>query len=119
MAIFWWTLPTVRTCFTSNDGRPNEEIWVEEKAYVLGREGVCMKAIFFWLDMAAEGRGNTILTRALQFQVLRNSGIQDLLSSLSFWETVAEIFFSTSRLSPFTVLMHPLLTSFIVTSDDA
>ena len=33
---------------------------------VLGREGVCMKSDLFPIDMAAEGRGHTFLTRALQ-----------------------------------------------------
>ena len=50
--------------------------------------GVCIEpeSDLFLIDMAAEGRGNTILTRAPQFLVLRNcSGIQDLLlSPLSF-----------------------------------
>ena len=54
-------------CFTSNAGRPNEEIG-RVKRHVLGREGVCieLESDLFQIDMAAEGRGNTIPTRALQ-----------------------------------------------------
>ena len=55
-------------CFMFNAGRPNEEIGWSRKAYVLGREDVCieLERDLFLIDMAAEGRCNTILTRALQ-----------------------------------------------------
>ena len=52
--------------------------------------GVCIEldheSFFFLIDMAAEGRGNTILTRALQLVPGSSKllGIQDLLSPLSF-----------------------------------
>ena len=75
----------MQTVFWSNAGRPNEKIGVELNG-IQCWEKKTLKAIFFLIEMAAEGRGVTFLTRALQFaQVLRNcSGIQDLLSPLSF-----------------------------------
>ena len=65
MAIFalltMWTVlrPMLRSC---------KEIGWNRKAYVLGREGVCseLESDLFLIDMAAEGRGVTILTRALR-----------------------------------------------------
>ena len=74
----------------------------------------------FLIDMAAEGRGHTILTRALQLVL----GTTKLLGDQSYSHLFnlrkgrRKVFFSTSRLFPFPVLMHPLLTSFIVASDD-
>ena len=78
----------------------------------------------FLIDMAAEGRGHTILTRALQLvigtcttKLLGYS--RPTLTSFLLRNGRRKAFFSTSRLSPFPVLMHPLLTSFTVASDDA
>ena len=77
----------------------------------------------FLIEMAAEGRGHTILTRALQLVPGTTKLLGDprpILPPLSFREKGAEnLFFSTSRLSPFPILMHPLLTSLIVASDNA
>ena len=76
----------------------------------------------FLIDMAAEGRGHTIRTRALQLVIGTTELLGDprpTLTSFLWRNGPRKVFFSTSRLSPFPVLMHPLLTSFIVASDDA
>ena len=58
---------------------------MELKGVRAGQRRCMHESDLFLIDMAAEGRGHTILTRALQLvivvMVLRNfSGIQDLLS---------------------------------------
>ena len=78
----------------------------------------------FLIDMAAEGRGHTILTRALQLVIgtCTTKLLGDprpTLTSFLLRNGRRKVFFSNSRLSPFPVLMHPLLTSFTVASDDA
>ena len=76
----------------------------------------------FLIDMEAEGRGHTILTGALQLVIGTTKFLGDprpTLTSFLLRNGRRKVFFSTSRLSPFPVLMHPLLTSFIVASDDA
>ena len=74
----------------------------------------------FLIDMAAEGRGHTILTRALVIGTKKLLGDpRPTLTSFLLRNGSRKVFFSTSRLSPFHVLMHHLLTSFIVASDDA
>ena len=71
--------------------------------------------------MAAEGRGNTILTRALQLVPGPSKllGIQDLLSPLSFQETGHEMFFLHLSSFSLPILMRPLFTSFIVALNEA
>ena len=74
----------------------------------------------FLVEMAAEGRGHTILTRALQLVSKFLGDPRPTLTSFLLRNGRTKVFFfSTSRLSPFPVLMHPLLTSFIVASDGA
>ena len=76
----------------------------------------------FLIDMAAEGRGHTILTRALQLVIGTTKLLgypRPTLTSYLLRNGRRKVFFSTSRLSPIPVLMHPLLTSFTVASDDA
>ena len=70
----------------------------------------------FLIEMAAEGRGHTILIRALQLvpgstRKLLGDPRPTLTSFLSR-KGRRKSFFSTSRLSPYPILMHPLLTSF-------
>ena len=75
----------------------------------------------FLIEMAAEGRGHTILTRALQLVPSTTKLLGDprpTLTSFLSRKRRRKSFFSTFRLSPFTILMHPLLTWFIVASDD-
>ena len=72
--------------------------------------------------MAAEGRGHTILTRALQLVIGTTKLFGDprtTFTSFLLRNGRRKVFFSTFRFSPFPVLMHPLLNSFIVASDDA
>ena len=76
----------------------------------------------FLIDMAAEGRGHTILTRALQLVIGTTKLLGDprpTFTPFLLRNGRRKVFFSTSRLSPFPVLMHPQLNSFIVASDDA
>ena len=66
--------------------------------------GVCieLESDLFLSDMAAEGRGNTILTRALQLVPGPSKLLGDLKPTLFPFEKRAQkCFFSTSRLSPF------------------
>ena len=67
----------------------------------------------FPIDMAAEGRGHIILTRALQL-VPGTTKLQTYSHLFPFEKRARKRFFSTSRLYPFPILMHPLLTSFIL-----
>ena len=109
-------------CFMSNAGWPNEEIG-RVKRPVLGREGVCieLESNLFLIDMAAEGRCITILTRALQLVPGTTKLLGDPRPTLTSFllRNGCRKFFSTSRLSPCPVVMHPLFTSFTVTDDDA
>ena len=76
----------------------------------------------FLIQMAAEGRGHTFLTRALQLVSRTTKLLRDprpTLTSFLSRKGRRKSFFSTSRLSPFPILMHPMLTSFTVASDDA
>ena len=99
--------------------------WVELNGIRAGKRR-CMhwplKRYFFLIEMAAEGRGVTFLTPALQLAQATTKLLGDPRPTLtSFLLTMIRprIFFSSSRLSPFPVLMLPLLTSFVVASDDA
>ena len=96
-------------------GRVERHMCWEEKVYM-------HESDLFLIEMAAEGRGHTILTRALQLVPGTTKLLGDpkpTLTSFLSRKGSRKPFFSTSRLSPFPSLMHPLLTSFIVGSDDA
>ena len=57
----WTVLRSILGNQTKRFGRVDRRMCWEEKVYALN-----LKEIFFPIDMAAEGHGNTILTRALQ-----------------------------------------------------
>ena len=108
MAIFLWTLLTMRTVLLpmlddqmKRFGSLERHTRWEEKVYVLN-----LKAIFFWWTLQLTGVVSLFWqVHCNWFQVSQNySGIQNLLSHLSFWETGAEFIFFTYRLpgpSPF------------------
>ena len=71
-----------------------------------GREARCMhESALFLIDMAAEGRGHTILTCALQLVIGTKKLLGDPSHShlFTFEKRAQKFFFSTSRLSPFPV----------------
>ena len=105
----------------SNAGRPNEEIGWSRKAYVLGREGVCieLESDLFRIDMAAEGRGKIILTRALQLVAGTMKLLGDPRPTLTSFllRNGRKIFFlhlSSFSLPRFDAPSESLFTSFIL-----
>ena len=124
MAIFRWTLLTVWTVLGIQCWTTKRRDWVDLKGVLVcaGKRRCMHENDLFLIDMAAEGRGHTILTSALQLVMGTTKLLGDprpTLTSLLLRNGRRKVLFSTSRLSPFPVLMHPLLTSFVVASDDA
>ena len=89
---------------------------------MLGREWcIELESDLFLIEMTAdrEGRGVAILTPALVSGTTKLIGDpRPTLTSFLLINGRKNVF-STSRLSPFPVLMIPLLTLIIVASDDA
>ena len=101
---------------TKRLGRVEWHTCWEKKVYAL-----TLKAIFFLIVTAAEGRGvnfwHVHCSWPRYYETAWGSKTYSHLFPFDYDQ--AQNFFPTSRLSPFPVLMIPLLTSFVVASDDA